>query len=179
MTPRDGFSRRGPRRMSAHCSQEFVAREGPLGTKVAREAEQAGFMHLGAAPKSRRPVGARTSSGIGAASRTTVERMRPVRADPEARPINPPVGGTLMAFPPGIIGTGVTPRGRCEVCENPHRPTPLLGRQQGGSLPSSAESSGAASQLRRPCRNCKTASHIRERWRAHRNGVSVHMHPDV
>ena len=66
-------------------------------------------MHLGAAPKSRRPVGARTSSGIGAASRTTVERMRPVRADPEARPINPPVGGTLMAFPPGIIGPGATP----------------------------------------------------------------------
>ena len=49
----------------------------------------------------------------------------------------------------------------------------------GGSLPSSAESSGAASQLRRPCRNCKTASHIRERWRAHGNGVSVHMHPSV
>ena len=46
-------------------------------------------------------------------------------------------------------------------------------------LPSSAESSGAASQLRRPCRNCKTGSHIRERWRAHGNGVSVHMHPVV
>ena len=25
----------------------------------------------------------------------------------------------------------------------------------------------------------KTASHIRKRWRAHRNGVSVHMHPSV
>ena len=27
------------------------------------------------------------------------------------------------------------PWGRCKVCENPHPPTPLLGRQQGGSLP--------------------------------------------
>ena len=27
--------------------------------------------------------------------------------------------------------------------------------------------------------NCKTASHIRERWRAHGNGVSVHMHPVI
>ena len=54
---------------------------------------------------------------------------------------------------------------------------PIEASRKGGSLPSSAESSGAASPLRRPCRNCKTGSHIRERWRAHGNGVSVHMHP--
>ena len=61
----------------------------------------------------------------------------------------------------------------------PALPDADRGIPKGGSLPSSAESSGAASQLRRPCRNCKTASHIRKRWRAHENGVSVHMHPDV
>ena len=61
----------------------------------------------------------------------------------------------------------------------PTFPDAVPGIPKGGSLPSSAESSGAASPLRRPCRNCKTGSHIRERWRAHRNGVSVHMHPVV
>ena len=50
-------------------------------------------------------------------------------------------------------------------------------RPQGG-VPYTAACPGAAAALRRPCRNCKTASHIRQRWRAHRNGVSVHMHPD-
>ena len=44
------------------------------------------------------------------------------------------VGGST-AFPRGIIGTGATPRGRCEVCENPHRPTPLPRASTGGSLP--------------------------------------------
>ena len=61
----------------------------------------------------------------------------------------------------------------------PPSPMPIEASRKGGSLPSSAESSGAASQLRRPCRNCKTDSHIRKRWRAHENGVSVHIHPDV
>ena len=55
--------------------------------------------------------------------------------------------------------------------------SPIEASPKGGSLPSTAESSGAASPLRRPCRNRKTGSHIRERWRAHENGVSVHMHP--
>ena len=44
--------------------------------------------------------------------------------------------------------------------------SPIEASPKGGSLPSTAESSGAASPLRRPCRNCKTGSHIRERWRA-------------
>ena len=46
-------------------------------------------------------------------------------------------------------------------------------------LPSTAACPGAPPPLRRPCRNCKTASYIRKRWRAHENGVSVHMHPVV
>ena len=54
-----------------------------------------------------------------------------------------------------------------------------LGIQKGGSLPSTAACPGAAAALRRTCRNCKTVSDIRKRWRAHGNDVSVHMHPDV
>ena len=46
------------------------------------------------------------------------------------------------------------------------------------SLPTAA-CPGAATPFRRPCRNCKRTSHIRKRWHAHGNGVSVHMHPDV
>ena len=90
-----------------------------------------------------------------------------------------PLYRSSTAFPLGIIGTGATPGGRGPACENTQGPVPAPGPRTGGSLPSSAESSGAASQLRRPCRNCKTGSHIRERWRAHENGVSVHMHPVV
>ena len=37
--------------------------------------------------------------------------------------------------------------------------SPIEASPKGGSLPSTAESSGAASPLRRPCRNCKTGSH--------------------
>ena len=48
-----------------------------------------------------------------------------------------------------------------------------------GGLPHTAAFHGAAAALRRPCRNYKTASHIRKLWRAHRNDVSAHMHPDV
>ena len=85
----------------------------------------------------------------------------------------------LMAFPLGIAGGERPP---AEGGMGVHMPTLRdadRGIESGGSLPSSAESSGAASPLRRPCRNCKTGSHIRERWRAHGNGVSVHMHPVV
>ena len=45
--------------------------------------------------------------------------------------------------------------------------------------PVTAASAGAASPLRRPWCNRKAASDIRNRWRAHRNGGSVHMHLDV
>ena len=78
------------------------------------------------------------------------------------------------------MDTGATPRQRVAwACTCQPSAMPIEASPKGGSLPSSAESSGAASQLRRPWCNCKTARHIRERWRAHENGVSVHMHPDV
>ena len=54
-----------------------------------------------------------------------------------------------------------------------------LGIPKGGSLPSTAACPGAAAALRRTCRNCKTVSDIRKRWRAHGSGVFVHMHADV
>ena len=53
------------------------------------------------------------------------------------------------------------------------------GIESGGSLPSTAACSGAAAALQRPWCNCKTASHIRKRWRTQRIGFSVHMHPIV
>ena len=53
----------------------------------------------------------------------------------------------------------------------PTLPMPIEASQKGGSLPSSAESPGAAPPLRRLCRNSKTASHIRKSWHAH--GISV------
>ena len=58
-------------------------------------------------------------------------------------------------------------------------PDAVPGIPKGGSLPSTAACPGAALALRRPCRNCKTASDIRKRCRAHGNDVSAHMHPDV
>ena len=54
-----------------------------------------------------------------------------------------------------------------------------LGIPKGGSLPSTAASSGTASPLRRPWCNRNAASDMRNRWRAHGSGVFVHMHPDV
>ena len=48
-----------------------------------------------------------------------------------------------------------------------------------GVAPVTPASSGAASPLRRPWCNRKAASAIRNHWRAHRNGGSVHMHLDV
>ncbi len=87
--------------------------------------------------------------------------------------------GAQTAFPRRDHWNGSDPWRAGAGCENTPGPAPVPGPRTGGSLPSSAESSGAASPLRRPCRNCKTGSHIRERWRAHGNGVSVHMHPVV
>ena len=85
----------------------------------------------------------------------------------------------LMAFPLGIAGGERPPaEGGMDV----HMPTlrdAARGIETGGSLPSTAACPGAAAALRRTCRNCKTVSHIRKRWRAHENGVSVHMHPVV
>ena len=56
---------------------------------------------------------------------------------------------------------------------------PIEASHDGGLLPSTVACPGAVPTLRRPCRNYKTASHIRKSWRAHRNGVSVHMRPVV
>ena len=78
------------------------------------------------------------------------------------------------------MDTGATPRrGVAWACTCHPSAMPIEASPKGGSLPSTPESSGAASPLRRPCRNYKRASHIRERWRAHENGFSVHMHPVV
>ena len=48
-----------------------------------------------------------------------------------------------------------------------------------GVAPVTAASSGAAPPIRWPGCNRKAASDIRNRWRAHRDGGSVHMHLDV
>ena len=61
----------------------------------------------------------------------------------------------------------------------PSSAMPIEASKKGGSLPSTAACPGAAAAFRRPCHNCKTASNIRKRWRAHGNDVSAHMHPDV
>ena len=47
------------------------------------------------------------------------------------------------------------------------------------SSPAPCPSGYRTSPLRRPWCNRKAASDIRNRWRAHRNGGSVHMHLDV
>ena len=54
----------------------------------------------------------------------------------------------------------------------PTLPDADLGIQKGGGVApihGRMPRSGAAAPG--PCRNCKTASHIRKHWRAHRNGV--------
>ena len=73
-------------------------------------------------------------------------------------------------------------RGRDGRGRSPRRQAwdaPVLSTPKRGVAPVTAASSGAASPLRRPWCNRKAASDIRNRWRAHRNGVSVHMHLDV
>ena len=76
--------------------------------------------------------------------------------------------------------TGATPPARVAgACTCRPSPMPIKACRKGGSLPSTAACPGAAAALRRPWYNCKTASHIRKRWRAHRNDVSVHMYPIV
>ena len=64
----------------------------------------------------------------------------------------------------------------------PQPTPPSLGCARPGhpkGLPAWDTVTGAASPLRRPWCNRKAASDIRNRWRAHRNGGSVHMHLDV
>ena len=61
----------------------------------------------------------------------------------------------------------------------PTFPNADRGIPKGGSLPSTAASSGSASPLRRPSCNRKAAGDIRKRCRARGIGVSVHMHPVV
>ena len=52
-------------------------------------------------------------------------------------------------------------------------------RRRSTSSPAPCPSGYRTSPLRRPWCNRKAAIDIRNRWRAHRNGVSVHMHLDV
>ena len=49
-----------------------------------------------------------------------------------------------MAFPPGIDGSGATPRGRGRVCENNLDPEPAPGPRTRGSLPSASVPPSAA-----------------------------------
>ena len=83
----------------------------------------------------------------------------------------------LMAFPLGIAGGERPP---AEGGMGVHMPTLRdadRGIESGGSLSSTAESSGAASPLRRPWCNRKAANDMRRRRRAHRKGVLVSIHP--
>ena len=61
----------------------------------------------------------------------------------------------------------------------PNLPEAVRGMPRWGSLPSTSDRSGAAQPLPRPCRNRTAASEMRKHWRAHGNGLSVHMHPVV
>ena len=75
---------------------------------------------------------------------------------------------------------GATPRGRVAwVCTCQPSPMPIEASPKGGSLPSTAASSGSASPVLRPWCNRNAASDMRNRWRAHGSGVFVHMHADV
>ena len=58
----------------------------------------------------------------------------------------------------------------------PTFPDAVPGIPKGGSLPTTAASSGSATALRRPWRNRKAASDMRKCQRAHRKGVLVSTH---
>ena len=80
-----------------------------------------------------------------------------------------PFADRLAVWQPGITEQGRgTPDGSGRSPRRQAWDAPVLGTQRGGSLRS-----------RRPWCNRKAASDIRNRWRAHGNGVSVHMHLDV
>ena len=141
----------------------------PRGKAIERRSESGGS----SVPRPGRQYNCRLSPS------KTQARLR----SPQCTPPGPAhaLPGRPSAFPRGTDGHGSDPP--AEGGMGVHMPTlPDADRgipKGGGSLPSTPESSGAASPLRRPCRNYKTASHIRERWRAHENGFSVHMHPVV
>ena len=89
------------------------------------------------------------------------------------------LAAALKTLPGGIIGPGATRRGGWQVRAHVHPPRCRTRHRKRGVAPVTAASAGAASPLRRPWCNRKAASDIRNRWRAHRNGGSVHMHLDV
>ena len=78
------------------------------------------------------------------------------------------------------MDTGATPRRRVAwACTCQPSAMPIEASPKGGSLPSTAVSSGSASPLRRPWYNRNAVNDIRKCRRAHGNDVSAHMHPDV
>ena len=113
-------------------------------------------------------------SGLRVSARRPGTRPRPTplspgRALPGHRP-SPSCEGSLERE---------RPQGRVGMCTCRPSPMPIEACRDGGSLPSPAACSGAASALRRPWCNCNAASHMRKRWRAHEVGVFVHMYPVV
>ena len=76
-------------------------------------------------------------------------------------------GASTLPSRQGLLERERPPGGLCEVCENPHRPTPsrqgLLGRPQGGSLPS------RSARLVRPRRPGRT-----RRNRTNCKGIATH-----
>ena len=111
------------------------------------------------------------------------EQGRPRWAGPQPTP--PSLGCARPGHPKGLPAwdtwTGAAPCGGWDgACRRAHAPSRCrTGHPKRGVAPVTAASSGAASPLRRPWCNRKAASDIRNRWRAHRNGGSVHMHLDV
>ena len=109
--------------------------------------------------------------------------------------------GSVSAARAALTGTGATPqseglvRVRRQVCLRTPAPVPsgslpanypyagrrfsAASRRRSTSSPAPCPSGYRTSPLRRPWCNRKAAIDIRNRWRAHRNGVSVHMHLDV
>ena len=114
------------------------------------------------------------------AARPSGWRASSSKAEPPMARDATPRPGRPMAFPVGIVGGGATHRRRETLtCTCRISPMPIKASRRGGSLPSTAASSGTASPLRRPWCNRKAARDIRKRRRAHRSGVTVHMHSIV
>ena len=109
--------------------------------------------------------------------------------------------GSVSAARAALTGAGATPqskglvRVRRQVCLRTPAPVPsgslpanypyagrrfsAASRRRSTSSPAPCPSGYRTSPLRRPWCNRKAAIDIQNRWRAHRNGGSVHMHLDV
>ena len=149
---------------------------------------------LGVAPDPSIPT---REGGLSAASRRRITRSptgRPSgsRASPSKAGVPPMARATAQAAKSGTrpsqvtdglpardCWTGAISRRRVDGRAHPTLPDAVPGIERGGSLRSRPQAPARHRRSGGPWCNRKAASDIRNRWRAHRNGGSVHKHVDV